>query len=143
MCFCIAENVREQLIDGPCQNCGANTTEVICQRCEQMRFCSTCKRHLPDHCYDNDSVKCQVIFQNINICINLIYTSRPYQSLNAILVVVIGVSAEICTHSFGFERDTVEVDLETSPDIFTFDFLLALNNIRIQDILRDNTNTRR
>ena len=106
MCFCIAENVREQLIDGPCQNCGANTTEVICQRCKQMRFCSACKRHLPDHCYDDDSVKCQVIFQPTNICINLIYTSWAYHSLNTILVAVIGMSAKICTHSFGFERDS-------------------------------------
>ena len=55
-------------------------------------------------------------------------------------MVVIGVSTEICTHSFSaLNEAAIEVDLETSPDIFTFKFL----NNRIQDILRDNINTRR
>ena len=36
---------------GHCRNCGAPTTDVLCDNCRHYRRCSRCYRHLPDRQY--------------------------------------------------------------------------------------------
>jgi len=94
---------------GKCHNCGAVTTDVLCNVCKNYRRCTRCYRYLPAHLYAGSDVcnACQNRDQN-NVgryCLDRVLGDRTWN----------GNSDDICVSNFVQRHaDDIRITFETA-----------------------------
>ena len=100
---------RIMLRTGKCHNCGAVTTDILCNVCKNYRRCTRCYRYLPAHLYDDSDVcnACQNRDQN-NVgcyCLDQVLGDRTWN----------GNSDDICVSDFVQRHaDDIRITFETA-----------------------------
>ena len=56
----------ERCTCGHCINCDLTSSTSLCPRCQANQECDCCHRHLPSHCYTNNSNRCNTCTKKLS-----------------------------------------------------------------------------